>query len=290
MLEDDDIFFGNASRDDFSREVNLLLNVNCRLIRNYQTTIEFHAICKRPQMNVSATEIVFSPGKNFNIFSEKAHDDAKGLDASKRIFLDLSEQRHKIEIANLFYQKLSYAIRNDSYFFQVFRADGHAETPLLAEEMLLIDKRGMKHELIVQPNIKRLEENIEVILKEKYIEEHFWIFNRKQLSEHYLISLRLTTGKLKLFYLAPGPKKAYPFNKLEETIIQFISDFERNFSILSTKLPIHEYCSSLESLYEFSSYKKLWFDYYCTVSELIFYGLKGSVGHFAFQLADLLFR
>lgn len=48
------------------------------------------------------------------------------------------------------------------------------------------------------------------------------VYNRRHPTEQYRISLKLTSGALRTFFLSPGSKNAYPFWTLEDKITSFL--------------------------------------------------------------------
>ncbi|CAM9969854.1 unnamed protein product [Hapterophycus canaliculatus] len=48
------------------------------------------------------------------------------------------------------------------------------------------------------------------------------VYNRRHPTEQYRISLKLTSGALRMFFLSPGSKNAYPFWTLEDKITTFL--------------------------------------------------------------------
>lgn len=48
------------------------------------------------------------------------------------------------------------------------------------------------------------------------------VYNRRHPTEHYRISLKLTSDPLRIFFLSPGSKNAFPFKRLEDEITIFL--------------------------------------------------------------------
>lgn len=48
------------------------------------------------------------------------------------------------------------------------------------------------------------------------------VYNRRHPTEQYRISLKLTSGALRMFFLSPGSKNAYSFWTLEDKITTFL--------------------------------------------------------------------
>jgi hypothetical protein len=208
----------------------------------------------------------------------------KAVDLGQMIFSELAEQTHSIELCNRFTRPLLYTIRNESVFFEVIPSQTSLDEKTSQEDIVYeVSQFGSTHSLQVKINMQRLEEFRDTILREKYVEEHFSIYNRSQLSEHYIISLRLTTQPNKLFYTGA---KMIMKSKLEEIMIEFIIEFEKFFQPFSKKADYKDLLIATRSPF----YDNIYFDYHYIVDQLVYYGLKGSVGHFAFQLADLLFK
>jgi hypothetical protein len=124
---------------------------------------------------------------------------------------DIQPSSQAITITNLYSRPLNYTLCNDTRFFTIdTSSDG------------FISKRGKSITVIVKPNIPAILQHKHLILRDKYIEEHLTLYNRDQLNEKYLISLRFSTGALRFFYLAPGTKTGFAFSRLEECIIKFL--------------------------------------------------------------------
>lgn len=48
------------------------------------------------------------------------------------------------------------------------------------------------------------------------------VYNRKHPTEQYRVSLKLTSGALRTFFLSPGSKNAHAFSTLENKITTFL--------------------------------------------------------------------
>ncbi|XP_024373820.1 uncharacterized protein [Physcomitrium patens] len=147
--------------------------------------------------------------------------------------LDLIPSFQILTLRNLYlHRKLEYVVKNDSLFFKV-NVPASQEIPgvisqgLRADVLKLSTKKTQKscHEILVRPNLDTLRENLKMVMKQKYIEEHLTIYNRSNPREKYTVSLRLTAGHLRNFFAASGPKKSYTFERLELAITSFLSTF-----------------------------------------------------------------
>ncbi|CAM9261270.1 unnamed protein product, partial [Ectocarpus sp. 6 AP-2014] len=65
-----------------------------------------------------------------------------------------------------------------------------------------------------------------LLANEQSLEEHFMVYNRRHPTEQYRISLKLTSGALRMFFLSPGSKNAYPFWTLEDKITTFLQAYK----------------------------------------------------------------
>ncbi|CAM9221770.1 unnamed protein product [Scytosiphon promiscuus] len=52
------------------------------------------------------------------------------------------------------------------------------------------------------------------------------VYNRRHPTEQHRISLKLTSGALRMFFLSPGSKNAYPFSALEDKITTFLQAYQ----------------------------------------------------------------
>lgn len=105
-------------------------------------------------------------------------------------------------------------LKNDSMFFII---DGAKEA--------VITSKYVTHSITICPNIPIILNNRQFLLKEKYVEEHITIYNKKKLSDKCWISLRVSFGSLEDFNSAPGPQVQYPYSVLEVVIVNFLREF-----------------------------------------------------------------
>jgi hypothetical protein len=213
------------------------LYVKCRLVKDFQQIVQLCATCLRPQMLLSNSYILFS--NNNNVIEPNQMD---------------------IAISNLSdTEDLNYVVRSDfCVFFDVeVNGDDYEGSSIPAR---------MSQKLTVIPNLALINDPQHA--NKKYIEEHFTIYNKKNMKEKSWVTLQFTRGYLRQFYTAPGPKSAYAFTTLEDSIVRLL----RQFKMLDAPLD------------------KLYFDLRYLTDELVFYGLKGSVGQYFFDLAKLLYR
>ncbi|CAM9574499.1 unnamed protein product, partial [Phaeothamnion confervicola] len=130
-----------------------------------------------------------------------------------------------------------------------------------------------------------------LLANERFVEEHFIVYNRLQPSEKYRLSLKLTTGTLRTFFLAPGPKNAYPFWTLEDNITGFLRDYSTVWLRLAQLRPELAPLLLDRQRPPKSSSSKGKFQMFYLTDELLYYALKheGHVGDFALKLANLIY-
>lgn len=58
------------------------------------------------------------------------------------------------------------------------------------------------------------------------------VYNRRHPTEQYRVSLKLTSGALRMFFLSPGSKNAHPFWTLEDKITTFLQVRRRHIGFL----------------------------------------------------------
>lgn len=126
--------------------------------------------------------------------------------------LDLIPLSQTLIIRNLYsHRKLEYVVKNDSLFFEVDLPKeqgiaGVSEEVLLpsiqSPALRMHDKACQK--IVVRPNLGTLREHQQMIMKQKYVEEHLTVYNRSNPLEKYTVSLRITAGHLRNFFAAPG--------------------------------------------------------------------------------------
>ncbi|CAM9517210.1 unnamed protein product, partial [Pylaiella littoralis] len=82
--------------------------------------------------------------------------------------------------------------------------------------------------LRVTPRLDKLRSGagLALLTNEQSLEEHFMVYNRRHPTEQYRISLKLTSGALRTFFLSPGSKNAYPFWTLEDKITSFLQAYQ----------------------------------------------------------------
>jgi hypothetical protein len=263
-------FRSNSCPSSFVDEFQLY--VKCRLVKDYQEVIILRAKCLPPQIDVPITDVLF-------IAKDTSHDS----DAT------IEPESASITVSNLFDDPLLYIVRKDfCIYFTV-------ETP---PKCIIMGKE--KHTITIKPNIARIFSSDDIFQQGKYIEEHLTIYNRKNMKEKWWISIRFTTGYLRQFFTAPGPKNAFTFSTLEESISLLLRQFKvlcdstlnQIYSMMETSSNDSTKALKIRSISKMlkkSPFNTLYFDLRYLTDELVFYGLKGKAGQAFFDLAKLLY-
>ncbi|KAF2076702.1 hypothetical protein CYY_002015 [Polysphondylium violaceum] len=220
--------------------------LNCRLIRDYQQVINLSATCRYPQLDLSDQNLVFKESTTPTI---AAHDDdqqskkeardsnlkkssdpntststalntIKSASSIKKFDIEFDgsgdDQCKELIIHNNFDSPLCYVVKESSKFFTIVYNDSES----------LADKQATGT-IKVCPNMNVIMEHSSLLLKEKYLEEHFIIYNQNRLSEKYVVSLRLTTGQLTSFSASSGLKGGYHYRNIEQLVTKFLRKFKK---------------------------------------------------------------
>ncbi|EGC35017.1 hypothetical protein DICPUDRAFT_79246 [Dictyostelium purpureum] len=123
----------------------------------------------------------------------------------------------EVIIYNNFNSELSIAVKANTIFFII-------DPP--SNGIISVDPLSSSC-LTVRPNIPAILEHSNLLLKEKYLEEHIILYNKNCLSEKYVVSLRITTGQLTSFSASSGLKGGYHYRSLEQLITKFIRKFKK---------------------------------------------------------------
>jgi len=105
---------------------------------------------------------------------------------------------------------------------------------------------------------------------------------------------------LRQFFTAPGPKNAFTFSTLEESISLLLRQFKvlcdstlnQIYSMMETSSNDSTKALKIRSISKMlkkSPFNTLYFDLRYLTDELVFYGLKGKAGQAFFDLAKLLY-
>lgn len=93
---------------------------------------------------------------------------------------------------------------------------------------------GCELVIIVEPNRQSITKMYEQIMKEKYVEEHLTVYSRANPKEHRWTQLRMLfirehtseMDEVIEFFSTAGRSQAYPFQVLEESVVQFLREFK----------------------------------------------------------------
>ena len=105
------------------------------------------------------------------------------------------------------------------------------------KQLLHTLEAGESAVLVLRPNWESIEAKFDEIIREKLIEEHITLYNRTDPEEHRWIPMRIAfqhvdtfehTDKdvdLPDFHASSGPTRSYPFQVMEESVVQFIREY-----------------------------------------------------------------
>lgn len=245
------------------------LYVRCRLVKDYQQVVKVRAQCLLPQMSISSSEL--------NFIGEVADKDK------------YQPKSAELTIKNLMEEPLKYEVRSD--FCLCFS--------VITPKKCIISGKNT-HTLTVLPVMSQIQKTSDW-LHNKSVEEHFTIYNRKNLREKWWIMVRFTLSSLSLqIFPTPGTKSGVIFSSLEERILLFLSEFssqvDRNVSFFMRNKEEEQQPQRPEdmegellAIFQKRSFLRLYFDLHYLTDELVFYALKGKVGQTFFDLAKLLY-
>jgi hypothetical protein len=188
------------------------IHVNCRLVKDYQKVISFTAECRKANLKVSESEFYFnvSMKQTVDIFNSK----------NNNVF----------EICNLTDNTIQFQIMNESpHFFLESQLNtdnicGKHKSALVNRLISFFSRPEIEspndgiwfpvkyfHSIELQPNetlqfrvlpcLDAIEKDIDQLRKQRYIIEHFSIYNTSNLQEKYRVSVKLNFGHLKDFHV-----------------------------------------------------------------------------------------
>ncbi|ORY06684.1 hypothetical protein LY90DRAFT_678342 [Neocallimastix californiae] len=132
--------------------------------------------------------------------------------------------------------------------------------------------------LRIIPKIDSLMRDINSVRRDKYLQEHLTIYNRKRPTEKVWIVLKLSFGNIIDFQSSSVQKSSY--KALECRIIRLLREINRYVESIK--------CSTKE-VNSGSSIANLYFKYHYIVDQLIYYGTREHSGDESFHLAILVF-
>ncbi|OUM65110.1 hypothetical protein PIROE2DRAFT_7914 [Piromyces sp. E2] len=132
--------------------------------------------------------------------------------------------------------------------------------------------------LKIIPRIDSIMRDINSVRRDKYLQEHLTIYNKKRPTEKVWIVLKMSFGNIIDFQSSSVQKSAY--NALECRIIRLLREINRY--IETTKGTMKDVNSSVNTA-------NLYFKYHYLVDQLVYYGTREHSGDESFRLAILLF-
>ena len=132
--------------------------------------------------------------------------------------------------------------------------------------------------LKIIPRIDTIMRDINSVRRDKYLQEHLTIYNKKRPTEKVWIVLKMSFGNIIDFQSSSVQKSAY--NALECRIIRLLREINRY--IENNKGTVKDINSSVNTT-------NLYFKYHYLVDQLVYYGTREHSGDESFRLAILLF-
>ncbi|ORX51768.1 hypothetical protein BCR36DRAFT_582810 [Piromyces finnis] len=137
--------------------------------------------------------------------------------------------------------------------------------------------------LKIIPRIDSIMRDINSIRRDKYLQEHLTIYNKKRPTEKVWIVLKMSFGNIIDFQSSSVQKSAY--NVLECRIIRLLREIDRYIEV-SKSSTLKDHSNSNNAMVNTSN---LYFKYHYLVDQLIYYGTREHSGDESFRLAILLF-
>jgi hypothetical protein len=188
--------------------------VNCRLIKDYQKVISFRAECQQPKLLVSETDFTFST----SLKSDSDIPKCKG-DGEFTITNNSKEQlEYRIVCESIYFTlETTTAHKNamtsmTSHFLQFLtKATGLDPSLYKTEDCNLPFGSSIKSFILnksdrikIIPNMQTILRDKESLKKQKYILEHFVIYNKKKPQEKHRLNVKLNLGHLREFQVPIG--------------------------------------------------------------------------------------
>ncbi|KAK4536013.1 hypothetical protein CDCA_CDCA07G2038 [Cyanidium caldarium] len=161
--------------------------VSCRLVRDFEQRIEIRCACHPPQLSVSGNDVAF-------VLTNTAAT-AAGVEAVTEPPSSVVQVRGAVDAA--------VEVRSSALFFDVQLQPGTAT------------------DIVIRPRLAALRE---VAVHEKYIEEHFSIYNRARPREFFWVRVRVKHGDASAAeFSATQPRRRVQV--LEGIVMQFLRAF-----------------------------------------------------------------
>ena len=228
------------------------------------------AIANRKQLDFKAREVSFvtsSPPDARKQLAPEPEQQEQDAVAVQSKGLQFEPARHEITITNLADEPTEVTICNGTMFF-VIRAitrtvetgepadalsapseevdtpasvgavDGIVSGDRAGKQLHACIPKGCELVVIVEPNRPSIDKMYEQILKEKHVEEHLTIYSRANELEYRWAQLRMLfirehsseLDEVVEFFSTAGRSQSYPFQVLEESVVQFLCDFKAKFA------------------------------------------------------------
>jgi len=260
-------------------EKNIEIYINCRLVKDYQKIVPLHAVCRWPQIHVSTLELLFRGKIRQKTPAEVRDQDNDELwyvtlspPGENVTISNVLEGPLDYEIMNdtLYFKveeadvsgtegggigrnglaKVDEGIENSMLSRSASSGSGPT-SPVLSSSSPIpgtgVETRrtisGLSSQRIrIVVDLAAVSKNAESLRREKYIQEHMTIYNRRRPSEKYWLILKLSFGNLTSFQSASGSKTA--FSHLESAVAKLLRDLSAFPKAFLVPPPNHSSSSS----------------------------------------------
>ncbi|RKP06365.1 hypothetical protein THASP1DRAFT_31817 [Thamnocephalis sphaerospora] len=241
--------------DAVERKV-IRIYVGCRLVKDYQFTVNMRAACRWPTIRVDKDVIDF-----------------RGVTqpSGGNIDVNLENSQDHIVVSNATEAPARFVLHNDSTFFSVTQS---------TEEILLTGSSSV--ELYVEPRMSVLQKYMKTIRMEKYICEVVSVYNVDRPEERFWITLRITLDQSHYVQAIAVTHISFAYDNLEQRIVEFIRSMNHKVvedAEQGAKEVAHTAPTIVEKAHFLFRYIVDHLCYYCTI----------KTGDRFFQLACLFF-
>ncbi|CAM9122973.1 unnamed protein product, partial [Chrysoparadoxa australica] len=264
------VYYRPAVSGRESSQVCEELCVTCRLVKDFQRVVTLLARCHAPQLRVTTVPAITEAGE--------AQAGGVSLAAEDSLLFVAPHAAEQGDLPGDFLEGFStisnigenvayFVVASAAQFFSVEPASSTEEGSSKDAQQAAEEGKGWKRlarpvpysdsrtfnrigwvelqggaslTLRIAPDMKALlaGNNPAMLDGAQYIEDHLSIYNARQPAEMYQLGLKLTSGVLRAFSLAPGPRNAYPFHILEDNISSFLQAWHMLWKSLLEELQL----------------------------------------------------
>ncbi|KAJ3219397.1 hypothetical protein HK099_004728, partial [Clydaea vesicula] len=222
------------------------LTINCRLVKDYQKIIPMRALCRQPQLSISADEASFS-GVLERKFGTQSPISPENTVENYVFNVNFKQHFQEIVIENILDEDLIFEIFNDTSYFvtscnlipisispSITLAGGNSISTASGSGILDQRQWGSSGIYCLEPrqktfiqiklNKEMILKNVDLFWKEKYLIEHLTVYNKNRPFEKKFIVLKLSFGNLKNFDDASCTR--YNFSTLESYVVKLLREID----------------------------------------------------------------